>query len=133
MYKILTLLLFIFSGLTLRAQTISFCTGINKEGQCAEKPKHFYIEYKKGARIYAVVNLLEPVNTVKVYFKIYYLDKYNEEVYMTTISQDVIPAWKSFWKQFIFNHEMSYKIYVYNDSDKLLTSGAVFVEADYEY
>jgi hypothetical protein len=133
MTKFLLLLLFSLSGLMLKAQTMTFCTKINKEDQCAEKPKHFYIEYGKGAHIYALVNLLEEVNTVKVYYKIYYLDKYNEEVYMTTLSQDVLPKWKTFWKQFVFTQEMSYKIYLYDDKDKLLTSNAIFVEADYEY
>lgn len=133
MNKFLLLLLFSGSVTLLNAQTMSFCTRINKEDQCAEKPKHFYIEYGKGAYIYAVINLLEEVKCVKVYYKIYYLDKYNEEVYMTTLSQDVLPKWKSFWKQFIFTQEMNYKIYLYDENDKLLTSNAIFVEADYEY
>jgi hypothetical protein len=133
MNKLLLLFLFLLPASALNAQTITFCTSITKEDQCAEKPKHYYIEYGKGAYIFAVVNLLQEVNCVKVYYKIYYLDKYNEEVYMTTLSQDVLPKWKSFWKQFVFTQEMNYKIYLYDENDKLLTSNAIFVEADYEY
>lgn len=130
----LFLFLFIFIvACSANAQTITFCTSITKEGQCSDKPKHFYIEPRKGAYIYAVVNLLAPVNSVKVYYKIYYLDKYNEDVYMTTFSQDVVPEWKTFRNRLVFSQELNYKIYVYDERDKLLTSGAIFVEADYEY
>ncbi len=132
MSKILLLLLFSFSLITLKAQTITFCTKINKEDQCAEKQKRFYIEFGKTSYIYAVVNLLEEVKCVKVYYKIYHLEKFNKEVYITTLSQDVLPKWKNFWKQIIFTQEMNYKIYVYDENDKLLTSNVIYLEADYE-
>lgn len=133
MFKFFFIVAFIFAGINSGAQTLTFCTAIDKEGQCRNKPKHFYIEQGKGGYVYAVVNLLEEVNTVKVKYEIFRITNYLDEVYMTTLTQDVLPGWKSFYKQIIFPTELNYKIYVYTDSGKLLTSNGIFVEADYEY
>lgn len=133
MNKVLLLIIFSLSVSMLSAQTMSFCTRITKEDQCAENQKRFYIEYGKTAHIYAVINLLEEVKCVKVYYKIYHIEKFNKEVYITTLSQDVLPKWKNFWKQIVFTREMNYMIYLYDENDKLLTSNAIYIEEDFEY
>ena len=125
----LLLLFFLFSFISLSAQVIDFCTTINKEGQCLDHPKKFYISYKKTADIYAVVRLLDSVGTTKVEYKIYRVNSFLDEIYMTSLYQEVKPEMKTFWKRISFTYELSYKIYLYTDSNKLLTSAPIFVQA----
>lgn len=109
------------------AQTITFCAQLDENEQCKKPSKKFYISSNKGAAVYAVVRLTEEVNTTKVTYKLYYFDEDDEEVYMTTLTQNVVPHWKTFWKQIVFTRESGYKIYLYNDSGKLLSSAEISV------
>lgn len=83
------------------------------------------------ANVFAVVRLLDEVGVSKVEYKIYREVSPDEDVYMTSLFQDVKPEMKTFWKKIAFTQELAYKIYVYTDSGKLLTSARIFVQVDY--
>jgi len=134
MKKFASILVFLISfSISLPAQVITFCHSVNAEGQCIDHPKKFYIPVGKQAEIYATVHLLDEVGTTKVEYKIYRITNYLDEVYMTSLFQDVKPEMKTFYKRIAFSMELNYKIYLYTDSGKLLTSAPIFVEADYQY
>lgn len=116
---------------TISAQTITFCTQLTEDEQCKKSIKKITINPDKGAGIFAVVRLLEEVNTTKVLYKLYRYGEDDEEIYMTTLSQDVSPNWKTFWKQIVFTKESGYKIYLYTDAGKLLSSAEISVLEDF--
>jgi len=132
MKKVLLFVLIVFfNSAFVLAQVIDFCTAITKEGHCENHPKKFYIPVGETANVFAVVRLLDEVGVSKVEYKIYREVSPDEDVYMTSLFQDVKPEMKTFWKKISFTQELAYKIYVYTDSGKLLTSARIFVQVDY--
>ena len=122
---------FLCSYSFISAQVIDFCTSITKEGHCIDHPKKFLIPPGKTADIYAVVRLTDAVGTGKVEYKLFRETNSFEEIYMTSLYQDVKPEMKTFWEKISFTQELAYKIYLYTDSGKLLTSARIFVQVDY--
>lgn len=123
---IASLFYLLFSSVTF-SQTISFCGKLNANEQCDKAQKKFYISSDKGAAIFAVVRLPEEVNTTQVLYKLYRFGEDDEEIYMTTLTQNVIPEWKTFYKQIVFTRESGYKIYLYTDKGKLLSSAEISI------
>ena len=113
---VLFVLMVFFNSALLSAQVIDFCTAITKEGTCANHPKRFYIPVGETANVFAVVRLLDEVGVSKVEYKIYREVSPDEDVYMTSLFQDVKPEMKTFWKKIAFTQELAYKIYVYTDN-----------------
>ncbi len=120
-----------FFSATASAQTITFCNKLNTDEQCDKGIKKFYFDSDKGAPVYAVVRLTEEVGTTQVLFKLYRFGEDDEEIYMTTFTQNVIPQWKTFYKQIVFNRESGYKIYLYTDAGKLLSSAEISILEDF--
>ncbi len=130
--KITLLLLFFSVAVTaLSAQTISFCTQIDDSEQCKKTGNKFYLSSDKGIPLFSVVRLPEEVSTTQVLFKLYRFDEDDEEVYMTTLTQNVLPQWKTFYKQIVFTRQSGYKIYLYTDGGKLLSSAELSVLEDF--
>jgi hypothetical protein len=113
------------------SQTISFCNKLNAEEQCDKSSKKFYIQSDKGAALFATVHLPGEIGTTQVLYKLYRFGEDDEEIYMTTLTQNVIPQWKTFYKQIVFTRESGYKIYLYTDKGQLITSAEVSVLEDF--
>lgn len=127
---LLAALCLFMNGVTF-SQTISFCTRLNAEEQCDKSGKKFYIQSEKGAALFATVRLPSEIGTTQVLYKLYRFGEDDEEIYMTTLTQNVIPEWKTFYKQIVFTRESGYKIYLYTDKGQLVTSAEVSVLDDF--
>ncbi len=113
------------------SQTITFCNKLNAEEQCDKSARKFYIQSDKGAALFASVRLPSEIATTQVLYKLYRFGEDDEEIYMTTLTQNVIPEWKTFYKQIVFTRESGYKIYLYTDKGQLVTSAEVSVLEDF--
>lgn len=109
------------------SQTITFCNKLNANEQCDKSIKEYYLDSEKGAPVFAVVRLPAEVGTTQVLYKIYRYSADEEEIYMTTLTQNVIPDWKTFYKQIVFTNESHYKIYLYSNKGQLITSAEISI------
>ena len=116
-----------FFSATASAQTITFCNKLNADEQCDKGIKKYYFSSDKGAPIFAVVRLPSEIGTTQVVYKLYRFGEDDEEIYMTTLTQNVIPEWKTFYKQIVFTRESGYKIYLYTDKGQLITSAEISI------
>ncbi len=110
----------LFINVVTFSQTITFCNKLNANEQCDKSLKEFYFDSEKGAPLFAVVRLPSEVGTSQVLFKLYRYGEDDEEIYLTTLTQNVIPEWKTFYKQIVFTRESGYKIYLYTDKGQLI-------------
>ncbi|MGE3825975.1 MAG: hypothetical protein AB7G44_17260, partial [Bacteroidia bacterium] len=113
------------------SQTITFCNKLNAEEQCDKSIKKYYFSSDKGAPIFAVVRLPSEIGTTQVLYKLYRFGEDDEEIYMTTLTQNVIPEWKTFYKQIVFTRESGYKVYLYTDKGQLITSAEISILEDF--
>jgi hypothetical protein len=132
-HKILFLLpvFLLFVNIVTFSQTITFCNKLNADEQCDKGIKKYYFDSEKGAPIFAVVRLPEEIGTTQVLYKLYRYGEDDEEIYMTTLTQNVIPEWKTFYKQIVFTRESGYKIYLYTDKGQLVTSAEISILQDF--
>lgn len=121
----------LFVNVVTFSQTITFCTKLNADEQCDKGIKKYYYSSDKGAPIFAVVHLPSEIGTTQVLYKLYRFGEDDEEIYMTTLTQNVIPEWKTFYKQIVFTRESGYKIYLYTDKGQLITSAEISILEDF--
>lgn len=128
---VLLIQLLLFVNSVTFSQSISFCAKLNASEGCDKTIKKYYFTSDKGAPLYAVVNLPHEIGTTQVLYKLYRFGEDDEEIYMTTLTQNVIPQWKTFYKQIVFTRESGYKIYLYTDTGKLITSAEISILEDF--
>jgi hypothetical protein len=119
LFKYLTtiLILFLLSFSTIKAQDIYFCEGVDDDGYPVRESSSFTIP-DDGGYLYVLVRLPYSVDCSSISFEIYRNGDYDN-----TITMDTDSDWTWFWKQITFYKRGTYKIYVYDCYDELLTSG----------
>ena len=115
---LITLLLMLFFG-TVEAQTIYFCEGVDKDGYPITESSSFTIP-SDGGYLYVLVRLPYEIDCYSVAFDIYRDGEYDNTIYVDTETN-----WVWFWKKINFYKIGTYKFYVYDCYDVLLTTGSV--------
>lgn len=106
------------------AQDIYFCEGVDTDGYPITEASSFTIP-EDGGYLYVLVRLPYEVDCRSVSFEIYRNGDYDNTVYLDTERN-----WVWFWKQITFYKRGTYKFYVYDCYDDLLTSGSVQISYD---
>jgi hypothetical protein len=133
MKKLNVFILFFFfavlTGSSSNAQTLYFCEGVDDDGYAITESSVFNIP-SSGGYLYFLVRLGSgrKVNCYEVLYDIYRIDSIGKETFDNTIYQDVESNWNWFWKKVTFNDPGTYKVYVYDEDWKFLTSGKVRIK-----
>ena len=135
MKKNLTLQSFVFAAFLFftnasQAQSLYFCEAVDKEGYAINESNTFVIG-NNGGYFDLLVRLPYELKSYYVNYDIYEVKTDGSEIFSSTIRQDSQPDWEFFWKEMTFYDEGTYKIYVYDDNDYLLTSSTVKVKKQY--
>jgi len=104
------------------AQTLYFCEGVDDDGYPITEASSFTIP-DDGGYLYALVRLPYELDCSSVSFEIYRNGDYDNTIYLDTEHN-----WVWFWKQITFYKRGTYKFYVYDCYDELLTSGSVDID-----
>jgi hypothetical protein len=112
----------ILSFSALYAQDIYFCEGVDDDGYAIRESSSFTIP-NNGGYLYVLVRLPYAVDCSTVSFEIYRNGDYDN-----TITMDTNSDWTWFWKQITFYKRGTYKIYVYDCYDEMLTSGTLRID-----
>ena len=118
------ILFFVLSLSTVNAQDIYFCEGVDDDGYPISESSSFTIP-DDGGYLYVLVRLPYEVDCRSVTFEIYRNGDYDNTVYLDTEKD-----WVWFWKQITFYKRGTYKFYIYDCYDELLTSGKVEIDFD---
>ncbi len=106
------------------SQSISFCEGVNDDGEPTNPSSKFTIP-ASGGYLYVLVDLGYEVDCSSVDFEIYRNGKYDN-----TISMDTKDNWTWFYKQITFYKSGEFTIDVYDCNDDLIVSGSVDIDKD---
>ena len=108
------------------AQNLYFCEGVDDDGYAIKSSSVFDIP-DDGGYLYFLVRMGSgnEIECDEVLYDIYKVSSSGKEIFDNTIYQDVETDWNWFWKKITFYDPGSYKVYVYDEDWKLLTSGNV--------
>jgi hypothetical protein len=115
---------FLWLSFPVNAQTMYFCEGVDDDGYPITEASSFTIP-DDGGYLYVLVRLPYEVDCRSVSMEIYRNGDYDNTIYLDTERN-----WVWFWKQVTFYKRGTYKIYVYDCYDDLLTSGSVEINYD---
>jgi hypothetical protein len=124
------IIFFAFVGFSknVKSQTLTFCESVSDDGKPVNESDVFYIN-KDGGSLYFLVNLPSDVNCTFITYKFNTIDKYGNEEYSTTITQDNMQEnWTWFYKKIIFYDAGTYMIYVKDCNSKLLTAQKITIK-----
>ncbi len=122
-FSFMIILLVLFSGINY-SQDIYFCEGVDDDGYPESEASSFTIP-DDGGYLYVLVRLDYEVDCKSVYFEVYRNGEYDNTIYLDTERN-----WVWFWKEVSFYKRGTYKFYVYDCDDELLTSGKVDIDYD---
>ncbi len=117
----------LFATYSSQAQTLSFCEAVDKDGNAINESKSFIIG-KNGGYFNILVRLPYELKSYYVNYDIYDINTDGSEHFISTIHQEAQPEWEFFSREMTFFNEGTFKIYVYDDNDYLLTSSSVKVK-----
>ena len=123
--KILTVISVMFFGSLAYGQTsLSFCTFVNTASQeCVfDNTKFITSPDSTHAKIYLMMHGNQLFGTAKLTFKLYAIDRFDKEVYINTVIQDVQPEWMNSWQPAIFNSPGKYMVKVYRDDGTMIVT-----------
>ena len=125
--KLLIFPVFMMMLVIAHGQSLYFCEDVDSNGYPENSSTVFTIP-SAGGYFYFLVRMGDKARTTHIEYDIYEVNRYGEEKYNTTVSQDIEYDWTYFYKQVTFYDAGKYKVYVYDNEDYLLTSGTVEVE-----
>ncbi len=120
--KLLVLLL-LNLPLNLFSQEVLFCEAVDKSGNVKNASKEFTIG-NDGGFIKILLKLNKAVESNNVVYDVYKV--YNgKEFYDNTIRMDIKPDLTWFFKEITFFKAGDYRVYIYDERDKLIGLGEV--------
>ncbi len=109
--------------MSIAAQEVIFCESVDRSGTPVKASKEFTIG-SDGGFIKILVRLKKEIGSENVVFDIYKIND-TKEVFNNTIRMTTQPALTWFYKEITFFKQGDYRVYVYDDMDKLLGVGEV--------
>ena len=120
--KQLTLLLFLIP-FNVFSQQIIFCEAVDRSGYPKNVSKEFTIG-NDGGFIKILIKMNKAVGSNNIIFDVYKMEN-NKELFDNTVHMEIQPALTWFYKEITFFKGGSYRIYVYDERNKLLGLGEV--------
>lgn len=120
--KQLILLLFLLP-FRLLSQQVIFCETVNHSGIAKNASKEFTIGHD-GGFIKILVKMNKEVGSNTVIFDVYKINN-GKELFDNTVRMEIQPALTWFYKEITFFKGGAYRVYVYDERDKLLGLGEV--------
>jgi hypothetical protein len=74
------------------------------------------------AKLYMMLRGNQVFATSKLTYKVYAIDRFNKEVFLFDVSQEVESIWMNAWQPAIFNTPGKYVVKVYKDATHEITS-----------
>ena len=118
------ILCFLWLSLSVNAQTMYFCEGVDDDGYPITEASSFTIP-DDGGYLYVLIRLPYEIDCKSVRFEIYRNGDYDNTIYLDTEYD-----WTWFWKQINFYKRGTYEFYVYDCDDYELTRGEVRIDYD---
>ena len=125
--KTIAVSFFLFVATTSKAQSLYFCESVDKDGYALNESNSFVIG-SNGGYFDFLVRMPYDLRSYYINYDIYEVKNDGTEQFSSTIRQDSQPDWQFFWKEVTFYDAGTYKIYVYDDNDYLITSATVKVK-----
>lgn len=120
--KLLALLILLLP-FQLSSQEMFFCEAVDKSGNAKNAGKEFTIG-SGGGFIKILLKLNKEVGSNNVIYDVYKVDN-GKEFYNNTIRMDINPALTWFYKEITFFKGGEYRVYIYDERDKLIGLGEV--------
>ncbi len=120
--KQIALLLFLIP-FSLFSQQIFFCEAVDRSGYPKNVSKEFTIG-NDGGFIKILIKMNKAVGSNNIIFDVYKMEN-NKELFDNTVQMEIKPALTWFYKEITFFNGGSYRIYVYDERNKLLGLGEV--------
>jgi len=116
--------LFSFAG---KAQSLTFCKSVDKTGKSLGSSQEFTIS-KDGGKVTFLFQFSPSTTPMvsEISYDMYVLDK-GKEVFNSTMQQAVNANQKWLSKEVTFYQAGTYRVYVYDEKDQLLTKGTVTI------
>jgi hypothetical protein len=104
--------------------SLSFCTFVNASNQeCVfDNTKFITSPDSTHAKLYMMLRGNQVFATSKLTYKVYAIDRFNKEVFLFDVSQEVESIWMNAWQPAIFNTPGKYVVKVYKDATHEITS-----------
>jgi hypothetical protein len=123
--KIITIIAALIITSLAHSQTLlSFCTFVNSQTQeCVfDNTKFITSPDSTHARIFMMVRSAQTFGVSKFTYKIYAIDRFDKEVLINTIVQEVQPEWTNCWQPAVFVSPGKYMVKVYRDETNIITT-----------
>lgn len=128
--RLLSLIAFLFTvSMSLNAQTVYFCEGVDDDGYPIEESTSFTIG-SDGGYLYVLVRLGYRCETDHVYLDFYKINSRGEETFDSTLEMDTEPDWTWFWKKVTFYDDGKYVVYIADGDGYPLANGTVRINFD---
>lgn len=115
----ITLFLIMISVSCIDAQSLTICKSVDKEGHGVNASQEFTVA-KNGGNVTFLVQFTATNKPASVSFDIYKLDK-GKEIFSSTIKQNTEPSKNWLSKEITLYEAGSYRVYLYDDKDNLIT------------
>ena len=124
--RVFLFFILLFISLSSRSQQITFCESVDSKGNPVHASQSFAIP-ADGGFLEVLVSLPTQVNATQVTYDLFQVNEENKEIFESTIKQDVKPVFSWFSKKITFRHSGAYNVYVYDEKDRLLCTGRVYI------
>ena len=106
---------------------LMFCTYVNSATQeCVfENTKFITTPDSTHAKLFMFLRSAQVFGTDKLTFKIYGIDRFDKELYLYSLTQEVQPDWQNSWQPSTFTSPGKYMVKVYK-ADTILIAGRGF-------
>lgn len=108
-----------------QGQSVTFCKSVDRDGHAMNAGREFILSAKGAAIVFLFQS---PTNSpVSISYDLYKLEK-GKEIFSSTMKQVPEPgkSWTS--KEIVLYDAGTYRVYVYDDQDKLLTKSDLVVK-----
>ncbi|MCW3126982.1 MAG: hypothetical protein JWO03_2640 [Bacteroidetes bacterium] len=104
--------------------TLSFCTFVNATNQeCVfDNTKFITSPDSTHAKLFLMLRGNEVFGTTHLIYKIYAIDRFEKEVFLFEVGQEVESIWMNAWQPVVFNTPSKYMVKVFRDPTHLIVS-----------
>jgi hypothetical protein len=125
MIRLLPFLVILLLPFAVFSQQMTFCESVDKNGN-AVNPSSYFTVSKDGGFMQVLVKLNGKLESTQVVFDIYHVEeKTGKDNFENSIRLKTQAEWTWFSKEVTFYKNGDYKIYVYDQKDRLLSVGKV--------
>ena len=121
---ILSVTVMFFALLAHSQSELSFCTFVSNQTQeCVfENTKFITTPDSTHARLFMILRSNETFDTTRLTFQIFSIDRFGNEVFFSTVPEDVQATWRTAWQPTLFTTPGKYIVKVYGCDNNMITT-----------